>query len=74
LTNTESKQEDGINFAKQNNVTYPILLDTDGKAADQYALVAYPTTVVIDSHGVIRYKYIGGVSYDSLKKTISQID
>ncbi|MCC2684157.1 MAG: cytochrome biosis protein [Paenibacillaceae bacterium] len=74
LTNTEKEPDDGILFAKQNNVTYPILLDSDGKAADLYALVGYPTTVVIDSHGEIRYKFIGGVSYDSLKRTIAQID
>jgi peroxiredoxin len=74
LTNTEKTRDDAINFAKQSNVTFPILLDTEGKAADQYALVAYPTTVIIDSHGEIRYKYIGGVSYDALKKTIAKID
>jgi len=43
-------------FAKQNNLSYPILMDLEGKAASLYQVVGIPTNVIIDKQGAIQFK------------------
>ena len=47
---------DGVaEFAKENEVTLPIALNTNGTAADIFGARVTTTTVVIDGAGVLRY-------------------
>lgn len=48
-------------FAAQMNITFPILLDTDGQLAGQYGVHAIPTNFLIDRQGIIREILIGEV-------------
>lgn len=41
-------------FVKQYGISFPILLDTDGKAAELYRLRVVPSTFLIDTNGQIR--------------------
>ena len=45
-------------FADDFGITYPILLDSDGKVSEQYQVFAIPTELFIDQDGIIRAKII----------------
>ncbi len=46
-------------FAKKYNLTFPILLDQDGKTGRLYNTTGVPETFIIDKNGVIISKVIG---------------
>ena len=46
-------------FAKKFNLTFPILLDQEGKASRLYNTTGVPETFIIDKNGVIISKVIG---------------
>ncbi len=46
-------------FTAQLDITFPVLLDPDGKMAQKYGVYAIPTNFLIDREGVIREILIG---------------
>ena len=59
LTNQDSI-EDVKNFVRDFKLTYPILLDVEGKVAGLYQNTALPSTYFVDRQGIIRTVMIGG--------------
>lgn len=51
---------DAQNFATENSLTFPVLLDLDGSVSRRYLLQALPSTFIIDREGVIQSVIIGG--------------
>ncbi|WP_139488723.1 TlpA family protein disulfide reductase [Brevibacillus dissolubilis] len=47
-------------FVQKHGMTMPILFDSNSDVADQYRILAIPTTFFIDKNGVIRHKLMGG--------------
>lgn len=47
-------------FAREFNLTFPLVRDADGAVSAQYQVSALPTTFFIDRRGVIRNVVIGG--------------
>lgn len=47
-------------FAREMDVTFPLLLDRDGAVTSRYLIQALPTTFILDRDGVIRTVVIGG--------------
>jgi peroxiredoxin len=47
-------------FVQEHALTFPILLDTDGKASAKYQVNALPSTYFIGRDGVIQAVVIGG--------------
>jgi peroxiredoxin len=52
-------------FFRQNGVTLPALLDTDGGVSRRYGTTGVPETFIVDGKGMIRKKVIGGVEWSS---------
>ena len=48
-------------FIAQMDITFPVLLDQDGKMAQKYGVYAIPTNFLIDRQGIIREILIGEV-------------
>ncbi len=46
-------------FLADNNLSLPVLLDTDRKVTTSYGITAIPTTFFIDKNGIIAQKFIG---------------
>jgi len=46
-------------FKEEFNLTYPILVDPQGTYASALDVHAYPTNVIVDSTGKIRYLRVG---------------
>lgn len=59
LTNQDSLS-DVKNFVRDFKLTYPILLDVDGKVAGLYQNTALPSTYFVDRQGIIHTVLIGG--------------
>lgn len=44
--------------------SFPILFDPDSNTANAYKVKGLPTTYLIDKHGMVRYRAIGGREFD----------
>lgn len=53
-------------FAEEFGLTFPIVLDRDGRASAQYDLLGLPSTYFIDREGIVRDVIIGGPMSEAL--------
>ena len=53
-------------FVGEFNLTYPILLDVEGKVSKLYNLLALPTTYFVNKEGIIEEVVIGGPMAEAL--------
>lgn len=68
--NVGQKKETVQTFAVELAVSYPLLIDANGKSAALYGVTDVPRTYVIDRKGVVRYRILGGATPETLKKLI----
>jgi thiol-disulfide isomerase/thioredoxin len=59
-------------FAKQYGFTFPVLLDKQGKAADDYRLMFVPTSFLVDKEGKL-VEVIHVLSPEELEKRIQKL-
>ena len=69
----ERSIEDVERFVRAFPVSFPIALDKRGIARRAYRIVGQPTTVFIDSSGVVRKVHIGLIDPDELDRGIALI-
>ena len=53
-----------VEFMKQVNVEFPVLLDQNGEFAKQWNVISYPSTFIIDSKGIIQYGVNAAIEWD----------
>jgi hypothetical protein len=46
-------------FYKEKNLTIPNHFDLDGKVLDSYGVQSFPTVLVVDTEGRVRFRNIG---------------
>lgn len=73
MTKAETDDDHIHLFVQDSHVTFPIVLDPEGEAMNDYLIVASPTTFVLDENGIIRERFLGAVQYDTLVHTIENI-
>jgi peroxiredoxin len=73
LTYSEDSVEEISEFASQFELTFPILLDTNGSVSHLYRIQPIPTTYILDATGKIQYKAFGAMDYDWLVKELQKI-
>ncbi|REE84371.1 thiol-disulfide isomerase/thioredoxin [Paenibacillus taihuensis] len=56
------KERQAREFVDQQKFTFPILMDRDGKATDLYKVNQFPTSLLIDSNGIVRERVTGVIS------------
>lgn len=58
---------------KKQGIEYPVLTDNDSKNWENYGVNAWPTIVIIDKQGRIRYRHVGEGAYDTQEKVIETL-
>lgn len=69
----ERRTKDVQGFVDEYAVTFPIALDVRGRARRDYGLIGLPTTVFVDSSGVVRRIHIGPIGREQLTDGIATI-
>lgn len=67
LTSSEKNVKSVKNFVDELALTFPILLDENGKINNQFEVMSYPTSYILDENGIIQTKYVGAMSYEQMK-------
>jgi cytochrome c biogenesis protein CcmG, thiol:disulfide interchange protein DsbE len=71
--NIEESENTIMDFLQNNGYSLPVLLDADGSISQEFRVRAVPTTIIVDSQGVIRYRKTGGVTKEELEKVLSNL-
>ena len=53
--------------------SFPVVLDADGKIAEQFQVVPLPATFVLDAQGVVRHQIIGAANMTALEAKITAV-
>lgn len=69
----QERIKDVRRFANDLHIPFPILLDEKGTLRDRYALLGIPTTVFIDTAGVVRLVHRGPIPGDALQHGLALI-
>jgi thiol-disulfide isomerase/thioredoxin len=64
--NVKESREKAWRFQKMLGVNFSVLLDTTGKAAEDWDVAVYPTSYLIDTTGRIRHVAYGALDWDSM--------
>ncbi len=54
-------------------VKYPVVTDNEMKTWDAYRVNAWPTIVILDKEGRIRYRHVGEGAYDTQQRVIETL-
>jgi thiol-disulfide isomerase/thioredoxin len=65
--NCEESQGDVIAFMQNYGLTFPALLDEDGRVNGAYGIQASPTTFLVDRDGKIILRLVGSINWDTEK-------
>ncbi|MED0902319.1 thiol:disulfide interchange protein [Bacillus cereus] len=61
------------NFAKEKEITFPILLDKNIDVTTAYKVITIPTSYFIDTKGVIQDKFIGPMTQKEMEKRVAKL-
>ena len=71
--NNQDKEESVIkDYLKNNQLTFPVVMDIDGKLLENFSIASYPSTVIIGKDGTISLYQPGAIDKDTLEKLIKQ--
>lgn len=57
-------------FGEEHGIDYPVWLSDPGTAASEYQAVGLPLTLLVDGRGVIRRRYMGPQTYETLIRDV----
>jgi len=69
----QERMKDVRKFVTQLQLTFPIVLDERGTTRDRYLLRGIPTSVFIDSGGVVRVFHRGPITTEALHRGLAMI-
>jgi peroxiredoxin len=62
-----------LDFVEELGVTFPIVLDEEGKTVETYRVLGLPTTVFIDRNGIVNEVFTGPVNKDYIESKIPDL-
>ncbi len=75
INNTAADQADQIpEFLEEFGITFPIVLDEEGETVKTYRVLGLPTTVFIDSDGVVNEVFTGPLNKAYIETKISELE
>lgn len=71
---TRGQSEEGIRaFIESYHLTYPIVMDRDGRVTDDFRVFPLPTSFFIDAHGRIRYVHVGELTINDVTARFTEL-
>jgi len=62
-----------LNFIKNNNIPFPVVIDSDNKIAQQFENIRLtPTSILINQRGQIIDQIVGEIDFNKLEGTLSK--
>ncbi|MGA9288697.1 MAG: TlpA disulfide reductase family protein [Anaerobacillus sp.] len=74
ITSDEASSRVVEEFVKEHRITFPVLLDTDGKQTENFAAITIPTTYLVDRNGIIMKRIVGPMSMERMIELASSIE
>lgn len=59
--------------AEKFGIHYPVVQDNDKHIWKRYGIWAWPTLLLVDKKGIIRYRHIGEGAYEEIEATIQDL-
>ncbi len=72
-TSSERVFDNLVGAVRKRGITYPVVTDYDGDTWLSYKVNAWPTVIILDKQGRIRYKHVGEGSYDVQEQVIKTL-
>ncbi len=69
----ERPYEKVLEATKRLDVRYPVVQDNDLAIWNRFGVRAWPTLVLVDRQGVVRYRHIGEGDYDETEAMIRRL-
>ena len=69
----EKSHERVVQAAKRLGVRYAVVLDNDGAIWNRFGVRAWPTALLVDKRGIVRYWHIGEGAYDESEAMIRRL-
>jgi len=60
-------------FAANDIIGIPTALDSDSAVRNEYGVLGFPMTFVINAEGVVRFLNIGGLNYDDMEEYLNLV-
>lgn len=74
LTESESNEGRAQDFIDELELTFPILMDRKSDISEMFNVMTYPTTYIVDSEGMIRFRAYGAINLDIIERELAMID
>ncbi len=69
----EKSYEKVVDATKRLGVRYPVVQDNDFAIWNRWGVRAWPTTLLVDKKGVVRYRHIGEGDYEETEAMIRRL-
>jgi len=70
---SNDRRENAIKFQQLYDLKFPIFLDNDRSLGKSFEVLAYPTTFIIDTEGVLKHTIKGQLTHEHLQQLISNL-
>jgi len=71
--NLQESRGEIIDFMTKNQYTMTVLLDKDGTVGKNFQVTAIPTTIIINKHGMVKYRKSGAITRNELEGIINSL-
>ncbi len=69
----EKPQAKVVAATQRFGIRYPVVQDNDSSIWRRYGIWAWPTTVIVDRKGIVRYQHIGEGAYAETESVIRRL-
>lgn len=71
--NLQESNDKISDFMSKNKYTMPVLLDKDGAIGKKFQVTAIPTTIIVNKHGMVKYRKSGTMTRNELEGIINSL-
>jgi len=71
--NVQESMKEINDFMTKNQYTMTVLLDEDGDATKQFQITDIPTTIIVNKHGMIKYRKPGSMTMNEIEGIVNSL-